>query len=158
MTEILTVDKKTPAINLTEELALIFALEQKIREMPDQIDKEDYTKHEFCNGLYARTLFLPAFTMATSAIHREECFFILRSGTMLFTTPDGPRQIFPGEMIKTPAGTKRAAFAYTDCVMTTFHPNPNELRDTQTIWENYTVEPPETLLEYLENLKVGRIE
>lgn len=146
--------KKTD-IELTEHLALVFALERHVQEMPDQIDLEEITDHDFCTGLYARTMRLPAFTVLTGAIHKEECFFVVRIGTLLVTTPDGPIQLNPGDMFKTYPGTKRAGFCLTDCVVTTFHANPEELRDEATIWDHYTVEPPKSLLDFLETMKLG---
>ena len=135
-----------------DSLALVFALEKHILEQP-QIDIKALTEHDFCHGVYARTMRLPAFTALTGAIHSQENFFVMRIGAMLVTTDDAVKQIGPGEMFVTKAGSKRAGFTLTDCVLTTFHANPDELREEAEILDAYILDPPEWILEYLETAR-----
>ena len=68
-------------------LQSILELEKAILQLP-QIELE--ISHDFCAGIYARTMFIPAGTILTGAIHRHECFFTVRSGDLVITTDDGP--------------------------------------------------------------------
>lgn len=105
------------------------------------------TTHDFCSGLYARTLHIPANTVLTGAIHKKESFFVLRSGVLLVTTDDGPKQIYPGHMSISHKGTKRAGVAVTDCEVTTFHANPTNEQDADSLWDMYTDPAPQKMLE-----------
>jgi|SRR6185369_15870410 len=137
----------------SEQMILAFALERQISEMPNQIDIEEVTEHAFCDGLYARTMRLPAFVAATGHIHRKESFFILREGTLLNLTENGVEQVYPGQMFVTRPGTKRAVFTMTDCVVTNIHGNPDNEREQAKLWDAYTIQPSAELLAYLETQK-----
>ena len=113
--------------------------------------------HDFCKGIYARTILLPAGTMLTGAVHKDECFFLVRSGCILITTDDKPVRAESGFMTKSPAGTKRAGFALVDTLVTTFHANPEELRDPEEIWDYYTVPAPKNILEVLDKTRLEGI-
>jgi len=121
----------------------IFRLEQAIRTLPPV---EMPVGHAFCHGLYARTLFIPAGTLLTSAIHKDECFFLVRFGSILITTDDEPIRVDAGFMSITKAGTKRAGLALTDTYVTTFHANPDELREPEELWDHFIVPPPDEVL------------
>lgn len=106
--------------------------------------------HDFCDGLYARTMHIPAGTILTGAIHKRESFFLVRRGDLIVTTPQGPVTLRPGDMSVTGAGTKRAGIALTDVVVTTFHANPTGATDPVEIWELFTI-PPSQWLEFRED-------
>lgn len=122
----------------------IYALEAELLRHK-QVDMP--VSHDFCEGLYSRTMFIPANTALTGAIHKEESFFILRSGVLLVTTDDGPRRIYPGHMSISRKGTKRAGVAVTDCEVTTFHSNPTNEQNTDSLWDMYTEPAPQEMLE-----------
>lgn len=74
-----------------------------MRELP--------VEHYQIEGVYARSLFIPAGMCAVGKIHNHEHIAILAQGTM---------RIFDEEFTApficiTPAGTKRAVYAVTDC-------------------------------------------
>lgn len=122
----------------------IYALEAEILRH-EQVDMP--VTHDFCEGLYARTMFIPAGTVLTGAIHKEESFFLLRTGILLVTTDDGPKRLLPGHMSVSRKGTKRAGVAVTDCEVTTFHANPTNETDPETLWDMYTEPAPAEMLE-----------
>ena len=122
----------------------IYALEAELLRHP-QIPTP--IRHDFCVGLYARTMTIPAGTCATGAVHRFESYMVLRSGTMLVATDNGAIQVEAGYMALTEAGTKRAVVAVTDCVVTTFHANPTNIADPEALWEHYTVPPAPEMLD-----------
>ena len=96
--------------------------------------------HEFCDGLYSRTMFVPKDTVLTGAIHRSENFFFLRTGEMTLWTDDGMKRALAGAMFKSSVGTKRVGFAHLDCLITTVHFNPMNETDPETLWELFTIE------------------
>lgn len=122
----------------------IYRLEAEILRAPQA---ELPIEHDFCAGLYARTMHIPAGTVLTGAVHRHESFFLIRRGELLVTTDAGVRHITAGDMFATPAGEKRAGVAITDCVVTTFHANPTNEKDPQAIWDLFTVPAPKNALE-----------
>lgn len=124
----------------------VLALEKEILKLP-QVNMP--VAHDFCNGLYARTMFIPANTVLTGAIHKDECFFVVRLGELIVTTDDEPVNVSTGFMSITKAGSKRAGVTLSDCIITTFHANPTNETSPDSIWENYTVSP-ETVKELLE--------
>jgi mannose-6-phosphate isomerase-like protein (cupin superfamily) len=80
------------------------------------------------------------------AIHRDECFFVVREGDLWVSTGNGCSRITSGDMVVSPAGSKRAGLAITDAVVTTFHANPQDEHDEEKIWDMLTVAPPDNAL------------
>ncbi len=124
----------------------IYRFEQALRSLP-QVEIPLY--HDFCKGIYARTILIPAGTMLTGAVHKDECFFLVRNGCILITTDDKPVRAESGFMVISKAGSKRAGFALVDTLVTTFHSNPEELRELDELWDHFTVPAPDNLVEVL---------
>jgi hypothetical protein len=132
----------------------IYRIEQALRSLP-QI--EIPVAHDFCKGIYARTILIPAGTLLTGAVHKDECFFLIRNGCILITTDDKPVQAESGFMVKSKAGSKRAGYAVIDTLVTTFHSNHEELRDPDEIWDKFTVPAPDNIIDFLSKVKLGEI-
>jgi hypothetical protein len=130
----------------------IYRLEQAIYSLPRV---EIPVSHDFCKGIYARTIVIPAGTVLTGAVHKDECFFLVRNGAILITTDKEPIKAETGFMSITRPDTKRAGFALVDTMITTFHSNPDELRDPQEIWDTFTIPAPDNLLEVLAKKELG---
>lgn len=122
----------------------VYRLEAALLKLP-QVDLP--VEHDFCAGLYARTMHIPAGTVLTGAVHRHECIFLVRRGVLVVTTDDGAKRLEGGDMFVTPAGTKRAGVALTDVAVTTFHSNPTDETDPIALWDLFTVPAPAPLLE-----------
>ena len=137
-------DAKVPAAHEP-----IYRLEAHLLTLP-QVDMP--VEHDHCSGLYARTMKIPAGTVLTGAVHREECFFVVRSGIIAITTDKGVTKAHAGDMLKSAAGTKRAGVAITDVVVTTFHANPTNETDPATLWDLFTIPAPALCHETLEKL------
>jgi len=123
----------------------IFELEHQIQNAIDQgvfPAMHNAVEHGHCNGVYARSLFIPAGGLLTGAIHKDESFFLVRTGVIIITTDTGTAEVGPGFMSVTRPGTKRAGLALTDCLVTTFHANPENERDPDKIWDNFTLSIP----------------
>lgn len=76
-------------------------------------------KHYFSSGLYARELFIPAGAILTGRIHKYQNLNILSAGEMAVLTEDGCKRVSAPFTVVSPRGTKRVAYAFTDCVWTT---------------------------------------
>jgi len=122
----------------------IYRLEAELLRLP-QIEMP--VDHDFCNGLYARTMHIPAGTVLTGAVHKDESFFVVRKGDLIVTTDNGTAQVGPGFMSVTRPNTKRAGIALTDVEVTTFHANPANETNPEVLWETYTVPAPVEALE-----------
>jgi len=122
----------------------IYQLEAELLKLP-QVDMP--VDHDFCNGLYARTMHIPAGTVLTGAVHKEESFFLVRKGELIVSTDNGPRTLRPGDMSVSKIGTKRAGIALTEVEVTTFHANPSNEQDPQALWDMFTIPAPATALE-----------
>jgi hypothetical protein len=131
----------------------IYQLEAEILKLP-QVEMP--VDHDFCNGLYARTMHIPAGTILTGAIHREESFFLVRKGELIVSTDNGPRTIGPGHMSISKIGTKRAGIALTDVEVTTFHANPTNEQVPQKLWDMFTISAPSTILESAESAQLEK--
>lgn len=130
--------------NVPAEHIPIYQLEAEILKYP-QVEMP--VDHDFCDGLYARTMHIPAGTILTGAVHRNESFFVVRRGELIVTTDNGSVRVGPGFMSITKPNTKRAGIALTDVMVTTFHANPTNEKDPEEIWDIYTIPPPAEMLE-----------
>jgi mannose-6-phosphate isomerase-like protein (cupin superfamily) len=136
-------------IVINEKMLKIFRLEEVVKKMPQA---ELPIEHSFCDGLYARTMRIPAFCLLSGAIHKEESFFLVREGVIALTTDDKEILAGPGFMSITKAGTKRMGFSFSECIVTTFHPNPTNEHDGDKIWDMYTMPAPGNILEMVKTM------
>ena len=119
--------------------ALILSLEA---ERPEAIVPIP-TWHTFCDGLVARTILIPADTVATGAVHLGEQMNICH-GDITVLTGDGMRRITGYRVLPSGAGSKRVGWAHADTWWTTVHANPDNCRDEREL-ERRFVETPERL-------------
>lgn len=138
-------------IGIKSEHLPIYKLEQEIYNLP-RVEMPVF--HDFCHGVYARSLVIPAGTVLTGAVHKDECFFVVRSGSILITTDNGTIKADAGFMSITKPDTKRAGLALVDTLVTTFHANPEELREPKKMWDYYTVPAPENIIEVLKKAEL----
>ena len=122
----------------------IYRLEAELLKLPQVNMPVD---HDFCNGLYARTMHIPAGTILTGAVHREESFFLVRKGELIVSTDKGLLTLRAGDMSVSKIGTKRAGITLTDVEVTTFHANPTNEQEPQVLWEMFTIPAPAPALE-----------
>lgn len=139
-------------VGIKAEHIPIYKLEQEIMANLPRVELPVF--HDFCHGIYARSLVIPAGTVLTGAVHKDECFFVVRSGSILITTDTGTVQADSGFMSITKPNTKRAGLALVDTLVTTFHSNPEELRDEKEMWDHFTVPAPTNILDILKTEQV----
>jgi hypothetical protein len=147
----LEANKESQEVAIKAEHLPIYRLEQAIYSLPRV---EMPVSHDFCKGIYARTIHIPAGTVLTGAVHKDECFFLVREGAILITTDREPIKAEAGFMAITKPETKRAGYALVDTVVTTFHANVDELRDPQQLWDEFTIPAPDNLLEVLKRTEL----
>lgn len=96
----------------------VFIAEAHMKQMPDA---SHLTKlfHYFAPGIYARELHIPAGMTLTGKIHKYPQLNILSKGKISVLTKDGVKEVEAPFTVVSPAGTKRIAYAHTDCVWTT---------------------------------------
>lgn len=119
-------------------------LEKYVLKLP-QVDMP--VTHDFCSGLYIRTLFIPAGTLLTGAVHKEENYLFVRAGDIVVWTEQGMQRLFAGSMIKSSVGCKRVGFAIKDTVLSNVHANPTNEQNEKKLWDLYTVPASLPLIE-----------
>jgi hypothetical protein len=123
-------------------LQSIIALENEILKLP-QVELP--ITHEFVDGVYARSMFIPAGTVLTGAVHAHDCFSVIRFGELMIYTEAGMAKVGTGDLLPSKAGIKRAGYAITDTLITGFMANPSNETDPDKLWIFYTV-PNEALI------------
>lgn len=96
----------------------VFVIEDEMRKH-EQV--ECPVRHYFSQGVYAREITIPAGTMLTGHIHKFTQLNILSAGEISVLTDDGVKRVKAPFTVVSPPGTKRIAFAHTECVWTTIH-------------------------------------
>lgn len=99
-------------------LAQIHALEEEIAKLPPV---ETKTTHQFAEGLYIRSLWIPAGTFLTGKLHKCEHLSICAMGDITVLTPEGMKRVHAPHVVVCPAGTKRAAYTHTDTLWINVH-------------------------------------
>jgi quercetin dioxygenase-like cupin family protein len=97
----------------------VFALEQAIQSDLEPVEMP--TLDHFSHGVYARELTIPAGTVLTGKIHKFENLNVLLEGELLVLTDQGVQHVRAGQVIVSPPGTKRAAYALTNTRWLTVH-------------------------------------
>jgi hypothetical protein len=114
----------------------VFAAEALMKEMPSAIHLTKLV-HYFAPGIYARELHIPAGITLTGKIHKYPQLNILSKGKISVLTEDGIKEVEAPFTVVSPAGTKRIAYAHTDCVWTTIlntdETNINEIEKLFTV-------------------------
>lgn len=109
-------------------------------------------KHYYSPGVYAREIKIPAGTLLTGRVHKYEQLNILSSGRISVLTHEGMKDVEAPFTIVSPPGTKRVAFAHTECTWTTIL--ATEERDPDVIEAAFTVATEKEFLEFVESQKL----
>ena len=103
-------------------------------------------------GVYAREIHIPAGTALTGRIHKFANLNILSKGAMLVIADGAAVQIHAPFTVVSPPGTKRIAYAQTDCVWTTIH--GTDETDTDLIENEFTAGSEQEYLAFADALKL----
>lgn len=101
----------------------IEALEKAMMALPEECKLTFENQHDFCPGVYARTIRMPAGMICTSKTHKTQHFFVVSKGSCTVVDSHGIEQLIVAPHLGvTMPGTKRALHIHEDCIWTTFHP------------------------------------
>ena len=103
-------------------------------------------KHYFSPGVYAREITIPAGTLLTGRIHKYEQLNILSGGEISVLTQDGMKRVCAPFTVVSPPGTKRIAYAHTECTWTTIL--ATEEKDPDRIEAAFTVATEQEFIEF----------
>lgn len=106
-------------------------------------------KHFFSPGVYAREITIPADTVLTGRIHKYEQLNILSGGEMSVLTDDGMKRVSAPFTVVSPPGTKRIAYAHTECTWTTIL--ATEEKDPDAIEATFTVATEQEFIEFVQS-------
>ena len=106
----------------------------------------------FSKGIYAREITIPAGTCLTGRVHKYENLNILSKGDMSVMTETGVVRVQAPFTVVSPPGTKRIAYAHTECVWTTIH-GTNET-DVDKIELEFTAADETEYLSFVGSLQI----
>ena len=117
----------TPKHPTLQELQIFFEVtNEKIEaletEMLAQQQIEVPVKEYFINGMYAREIVIPAGTLLTGRVWKQDYFDIMVSGHIAVATPAGVKDLSGYNVCDGKAGRKRAGYAFEDTQWITVHP------------------------------------
>jgi hypothetical protein len=96
----------------------ILAAEAVLKTMP-QI--ESHPNHYQIDGVYVRSVFIPAGCFVTGKIHNKESIGILAQGTMRITNGESSIVVSAPYITIDNPGIKRLVYSETDCTFITVH-------------------------------------
>ncbi len=96
----------------------VSALAEELKTLP-QIDLP--VQHEFLDGVYMRTVFMPKDSIVIGKIHKQEHVAIISKGSATVLTEHGVIEIKAPFIFKSPPGARRALRIHEDMVWTTIH-------------------------------------
>lgn len=108
--------------------ALAMPVNDRIRKLENYLATLDQVviglEHEFIDGLYKRTMRVPAGTVLTGAVHKVKHMDVMIEGSMEVVTPNGTKRIDAPFTMTTEEGIKKCGKALTDVTWCTFHAAP----------------------------------
>lgn len=129
--------------------AQVIAFEDLVRQAP-QIDIP--VRNYFSDGVYAREITIPAGTVLTGKIHKRVNLNFLLKGEMSVLTERGVERLVAPATLVSPPGTKRIAYAHTECVWTTVH--GTQETDLEKIEAHFIAQSETEYLAYCEALRL----
>lgn len=123
-------------------------LEEFMREMPPaELPVTNY----FSQGAYARELFIKKGTVLTGKIHKFENLNIMPYGDITVLTADGMKRLTGYNVVTSPAGTKRVAYAHEDTVWITVLGTAGN--DPDEIVREFTAESYDEYIEFCRQIE-----
>lgn len=119
MSAMTTVDSPLADLPRNPSLATIQKFEGVLKQMPGQIEPENY--HHFGPGVYLRELVMPAGTLIVGKLHKTSHFLVITHGLIECKTDNGMEMLKGGDIVLTSPGTKRVLLAHEDSAMVTVH-------------------------------------
>ena len=98
----------------------IMLLQAKLESFPQM---EIPIRHQFCDGLYARTVWVPGNIMTVTRIYKVDHVVVISEGEVSIRSEFGGGRAKAPHIFTAKAGSKRAIFHHTDVVWTTVLPS-----------------------------------
>lgn len=98
--------------------AAVERLQAEVSKLPQY---EPKTTHRFHAGMYCREVWRHAGVLVVGKVHKKEHFYVIVSGTVRVTTPEGVQRLTGPMVLECKPGTKRAVYSETDALCMTFH-------------------------------------
>jgi hypothetical protein len=120
-------------LRVRTSLDQIYRLEEELLKQP-QVDCP--VRHYYTDGIYAREMTIPPWTVISGAVHRSEHLAILSKGRIEVETEHGLVMLKAPHMLVSTAGIKRIGRTFDEgAVWTTFHHNPGNCTDIDVLVE-----------------------
>lgn len=136
--------------------SLALSERQKVELLEDEMRRHERVdipvRHHFSPGVYAREITIPAGTLLTGRIHKFAQLNILSGGKMSVLTDEGMKHVEAPFTVVSPPGTKRIAYAHTECTWTTIL--ATEEKDPDVIESQFTVATEQEFIEFVETQKL----
>ena len=101
-------------------------MEQHLLKMP-QVEME--VDDLYINGMYARKLTIPADTVLTGRVHKQDYINVMVSGDIAVTVGGEVKRLNAFELIPGQAGQKRVGYTFAETVWLTIDPADKEVED-----------------------------
>lgn len=138
-------------LQVTTEQKHVLKLEREIGKMPQvELPLRHFFIETPTGGGYARELTILADVALVGRVHKHPCINIISKGDISVTTDSGVRRIQAPHTFVSPAGTKRAGYAHTETIWTTFHVTGET--DVDKIEDELGTVTHEEYLKYVEQL------
>lgn len=112
----------TPEFTLPQTREKIGELKRLLLALPEDQKLPFNNRHDFCPGLYARTIFMSKGSVVISRIHKTQHFFVVAQGSCTVVDSHGNRELLQAPHLGvTMPWTERALHIHEDCIWTTFH-------------------------------------
>ena len=101
---------------------IIELVESGVRAREDATGPHPYPlEHEFADGIYKRTVHVPAGALVVGMIHRYAHFCVITKGIVSVLTEQGAFRREAPFIFRSPRHAKRLVYHHTDTSWTTFH-------------------------------------
>lgn len=99
------------------------------------IDPEAQVEHDFCAGLYARTLTVKKGQVVVGALHAQESILTVRKGCALLADGDKVVMVTSGFQTILPIGKMCITYAIEDTIFTNYSANPDNSHNQEELWK-----------------------
>lgn len=132
---------RSPRSLATKRRDKIHIMEQVLVNHPDAImvgsKNEPPVTHEFTDGMYTRTIKIPAGMILTGKIHKHDHpNFLMKGKVKVYTEHKGLEILEAPKIMMSKAGTKRVVVTLEDTVWSTVHANPTNTKDLDELENN----------------------
>lgn len=139
-----------------EKLSDHLSLRDKVYLIESEMLKHEQVnipiRHFFSPGVYAREIKIPAGTLLTGRVHLFSQLNILSGGEISVLTHEGMKRVKAPFTVVSPPGTKRIAYAHTECTWTTIL--ATEETDPDKMEALFTVGTEQEFLEFVDAQKL----